>query len=209
MKIAIYSILDILIGIYLGRILSINFFADKKQIKNIDLNENSLIEVKENDYLDKVDSNYLVEIIYIFNPLSIISCVSMQLRIFYNFFFFFLISNFDIDFEVKKNTGFFRILLTSLLSVLTILICPAYFFIVTFYYLRNFYFGEKIQKIKMLIIWLLAILLSGLMIYILFGVNEFYGILNQYSNYFFIRDTLPNFGLMWILFAEVIFIIFV
>lgn len=150
------------------------------------------------------DNNYLVELIYLFNPLSIFSCVAMQLRIFYNFFFFYLIFNLDIDCEINKNTGFIKILFACLISLVNIIFCPGYLFIILFYYLRNFYLATFAQKIKILFICLLSISITCLLLYVIFEIKEFYGILAQYSNYFFLRDTLPNFGLMWNLFPEVI-----
>jgi len=190
-----------LVGIYIGKIFSINYL-DIKKINNNYYNSNDY-EKKERKKDQKKD-NYLIELIYIFNPISIFSSVAMQLRIFYNFFFFYLILNFDIDCENDKNTGFFKIMFTSLISITNIIFCPAYAFLILFYYLRNFYIATIKQKIKIIFIFIISLIICGLLLHTFFEIKEFNGILAQYSNYFFVSDTLPNFGLMWNLFPEVI-----
>ena len=200
-KIIIYSLVDILVGIYIGQILSINSPSQNNRTSS-DKEENKQSESK-NKAKDFISDNYLIEIIYLFNPLSIISCVGMQLRIIYNFLFFGLINYFDIDNETGKNTKFLKNLLTSVFAIINLLCNPASAFIIMFYYFRNFYLATFTQKLKLFITWLLSLGLVAGFLYVAFDVNEFYGVISQYNNYFFLKDSLPNIGLMWGLFPEV------
>lgn len=202
-KIIIYSFLDILVGIFIRKILSINLDAEKTQII-LDTNEKEG-SVKKNRQTKYIFNDDLIEIIYLFNPLSIISCIGLQLRLVYNFLLFSLIVNFDIDSETGKNTKFHMILLISLFSLLNILSNPASLFIIVFYFLRNFYLSSLPQKFKILIAVLVSICLICCFMYVVFDVKEFYGVLTQNTNYFFVKDSLPNIGLMWSLFPEVSF----
>jgi len=194
--------LDTIVAIYIAKILSINFDSKENELNS----ENKSKESKTENKKPKgfiIDNFYLIEMIYLFNPLSIISCVGMQLKIVYNFLFFSLISYLDIDHEIRKNTSFPKITLASLFIVINLLCNPATAFIIIFFYFRNFYLATFLQKLKLFFAFLLSLSFVAGCLYVFFDVNEFYGVMTQYYNYFFVKDSLPNIGLMWGLFPEV------
>ena len=201
-KIIIYSLIDICVGIYIGKILSINFDSKNKESVN---SENKDKKKINKNFISKksIIDNYLIEVIYLFNPLSIISCLGMQLRVIYNFLFFSLIFNLNIEIETEKPTRFHRIMSNMIFAIINLLCNPANAFIVSFYYFRILYLAPFTMKINLFICWLLSISFMCGCLYYAFDVNEFYAVITQYRNYFFIKDSLPNIGLMWGLFPEV------
>lgn len=204
-KIIIYSLVDTLVAIYIGKILSINFNSKNNKVISENKDNKDSDTKKKRKYL--IFDNHLIEIIYLFNPLSIISCVGMQLRILYNFLLFSLFINFDIDNSIEKNTKFSKIILANFLAILNLLFNPASAFLIVFFYFRNFYLAAFTQKIKLFFACLFSLGFISGCLYAAFDVNEFYGVMTQYNNYFFVKDSLPNIGLMWGLFPEVFGII--
>lgn len=127
----------------------------------------------------------------------------MQLRIIYNFLLFTLIFYFDYEFSINKNTKFLNLLITNSFIILILIIHPGFIFLLCFYFLRNFIYTSFTQKIKILFTFIITVGLFSLILYLVFELNEFKGIYNHYYNYFYLRDTLPNIGVMWILFPSV------
>lgn len=173
----------------IGKIQTINF-----EDKNNNTNKKPQDDVSNDD---------LIETIYILNPLSIIACGFLQLRIIYNFLFFVTIINFDYEWSCNKNTGFLKTFLRIFFILINLLFCPANAFTIIFYFLRNFINSGFIYKLKTITTLIINLALLTASLYLLYDTNEFYGIMNHYSNYFFVKSKLPNLGLMWTLFPEV------
>lgn len=197
-----YSLLDILVAIYIGKIFGVN--SESNNIEKFESNQN--IEYKlNNQKRDIYMFSDWIELIYLFNPLTLISCVGLQLRIIYNFFLFSLIFNLDIYNEYDRVNSFIWSVATNFYLIINLISCPANAFILIFYYLRIFYLSSFTKKIGIFIYLLISLSLTIVFLYAAFDIREFNGILTQYRNYFFVKDSLPNIGLMWGLFPEVKF----
>jgi hypothetical protein len=146
-----WSIFDVVIAIILASFLK----ANNKEEKN----------------------NKYIEIIYLFNPISILACSKLSLSIFYNL----------INFLMFKNDS-------RILYIFSLLITPQYAITNTFYMI---YSSKKSNKFIGLIIVLSILAFS------LFYTDLFV----HYKNYFLVKDSLPNLSVLWSLIPEVLLII--
>ncbi len=186
-------------GIFISKIKLINY---KNKISEKDnFNDND----KENNTHNK--AFFYLEIIYLFNPLSIMCCVNLQLRTFYNFLLFFCLEKLT-NIEV---VNFLKLFFINIICIFTLLISPANFFILVFFYIKNLE-GVNIKR-KFYILSNVLISLLSFCVFI-FGFllsnktqKEPIGSFYLYYNYFFMKDTFPNYGILWNLIPEVNIII--
>lgn len=197
LKISFYSLMDIMVGIFLSKIKFINQ-KSKKNLKEIEL------------------SSWYLEMIYLYNPLAIMCCGNLQLRTIYNFLLIIcvrIISGFfnGVENEEKnlKNLilflfEFINLLFINLCFVITLIISPSNFMILGFFYFKNFENLETKQKLKALFNLMISLIFIFFSLGFLFGkekepIATFY----FYYNYFFMKDTLPNYGILWNLIPEI------
>lgn len=144
--------------------------------------------------------NY-IEIIYLFNPISVLNCLSFKLDIFYTFV--------NIMFVLNGNN-----FIGCLFFIIGIFSSPGYIFInislaVYFIAENNFEFFKKFA-----INSIIATLLIFFGIYVkdfLDLTRAFFNLLTDiktiYFNYYIINDSLPNIGYLWNTIPEVIIIL--
>lgn len=120
-----------------------------------------------------------------YNPVSIVNCVTFRLDILYTLF--------QLMFFVNSS----NYIISPLFLVLSLILSPGYFFInltyIIFISLTNF------QKIKITLIISSLILVCFINFSKLLGFNPIDNLLSIYYNYYFIQDTLPNFSDLWAL----------
>ena len=153
-NIIIFSIYDIAIGIILANILKTN---DNDQ--------------KYNKY---------VEIIYLFNPITILNCSRLNLGIFMNIL--------NLLFFKSSNNYIFY-----LLYILSSCCTPQYFIMNTIYLIIR-----SIRKNN----YMMIIISITIVIVIIFKTD----LLSLYMNYVYVKDTLPNMNMIWALLPEVIYV---
>lgn len=147
-------------------------------------------------------NSHWIEILYLFNPLSIINCISLNFDQVYTLFLFLCITHFDnlmlgpflFAFSLVVNSsGFFTCLST---------------FIYLFFYtnlLKNRFKFLQNFIISLIFLVVLSIYLTGFqsVTYALSSKNCF----NHHLNYYYhIKDTLPNLMMIWYLVSEVFII---
>lgn len=179
------------------------------------LNKKKKSEIKNTNDKDNKEFFYL-EMIYLFNPLSIMCCVNLQLRTIYNFLLFICLEKlsnfFNLQEKEKKEIflnlnlfNFLKLLLINLTCILTLLISPANFFILLFFYVKNFEVFDNKRKFYFFVNFVLAAFATCFIFAVFFtNKKEPIGSLYLYYNYFFMKDTFPNFGILWNLIPEVI-----
>lgn len=215
MKIGLYSLLDILVGIFISKIKLINNKKYSKENKNKTkekLNSEKNDKSYNNNYYYDYDRSgfFYLEIIYLFNPLSIMCCVSLQLRTIYNFLLFFSIEKLTkINFNENENdydgftVNFLKLFFINVICIFCLLITPGNFFILMFFYIKNFE-GLKNKKIFFVVF---TALISLLIFWVVFFTNNFskepIESFYLYQNYFLMKDTFPNYGILWNLIPEV------
>ncbi len=114
-----------------------------------------------------------MEIIYLFNPISILSCSKFTLSVFFNL----------INFIMVRNDS-------SLFYMISLLLTPQYVITNTFYMI---YKCKKSNKIINLIFVTISVIIA------IYYTDLFY----HYKNYFLIKDSLPNLNVLWSLIPEV------
>jgi hypothetical protein len=159
--------MDICNGIYLSKLPSIN---------------NCKAEDNSQDKKEKEKSKY-IELIYLFNPVSIVNCANIRLDVLYLFL--------NLSF-IHSN----KFVTSGLYFWLNIVINPGNIFLNIFYI--SFFYIEKIQRYPNFIFpETLPLILFKFVL-----PDFFHGIQLQYSNYYKIKDTLPNIGIFWSLMPE-------
>ena len=147
-------------------------------------------------YKKSQNSDYF-EIIYLFNPISIINCSKLRIDIFTTFINLIFVN-------------YYESFVGVLSLILGLLISPNFF-------MTNFFFLVFIFKKKLIHFnfnFLKNCFLSILILYVSLDENIFSFELNKlilfvketsliYLNYFTIKDTHPNLGLFWYLLPEV------
>ena len=123
---------------------------------------------------------------YLFNPISLTSCISFNLDVFYTL--------------LNLLLGYFssNLLLGSIFAFISLIISPGYIFITIIFY--AYLLIQDFKKYQKNII--LTLLLFFL--YIKYGQNlieimPFESLKNIYYNYFMFKDIRPNLGMLWVL----------
>lgn len=158
-----------------------------------------------NLFNEKKTKNILYfELIYFFNPISILNCISFRLDIFYIFVVLMFVKNYE------SFLGLFFL-------VLSIVISPSIFFLNIFFLIFMLKNNDKISITKTLIKVILSFYAIAISIYILnfkFKAHNLSSLLIEaptnllndtfmlYKNYFMIKDTHPNIGMLWSLKPE-------
>jgi hypothetical protein len=148
--ILIFSIFDLVIGILLAKMLK--------------------------TFNNKEKTNNYVEIIYLFNPISILNCSRLNLNIFYNM----------LNLIFFSSNNFFFYLLYFLTSCCT----PQYFIMNTIFMLIKSIRNKNYLPVVLTFTALVIITIKT-------------DLLILYKNYFYVKDTLPNLNMIWSLLPEV------
>lgn len=168
-------------------------------------------DTNKTSQLDNTDTtSFYIELIYLFNPISLLNCIQMKLDIFYTLVNFIFILN--------RNNFFGAFSL-----MLGILISPGFVFINFFILLYFLITGEIKQKVKFMIRFIASFYIIVILVYFSEIINTKQNLIqNQspiilmrnysqklitevkllYFNYYTLRDTLPNIGMLWSLLPE-------
>jgi hypothetical protein len=133
-----------------------------------------------NNFSGKSKNEYL-EIIYLFNPITALSCSKLNLSVFYNL----------VNFAFYTKEGH---ILFYPLYILSISLTPQYFFLNTFFLI--YHLLEKPRSRQRLITSILTI---GVSISVIFCTTLYYNYLNYYS----LKDNFPNLNIHWALITSV------
>jgi hypothetical protein len=168
-SVLIFALLDICIGISIHKLYS----------------ENNVDKEEKNNFC-------YMELIYLFNPISILNCIKLRLNIFYTFI------NFMIVLNINKS------LIAGFFFVLSILTSPGSFFINLSLLIYNYFSrGYDIKFIKKFLVNTIG---SIIFIFIGMYLNNPSMMIKEtkmiYYNYFFLSDSLPNIGHIWCLLPE-------
>ncbi len=142
-----------------------------------------LYRIKKNDKDNTSCTSHFILGLYMYNPVSIASCVSFRIDIVYTLF------------NLLFVYSAFNYLVAPIFLVISLVASPGYFFITIAYI--GYLIISNFKQIR------LTLLLSAMLIAIYFNVASLMGlspvenIKNIYYNYFFIKDTLPNFSDLW------------
>ncbi len=153
------------------------------------------IFISKLNYRNNQENEYF-ELIYLFNPISILNCSILRLDIFYSFINLLFLRYYD------KTLGILAFTFSMIIS-------PNYIFLnltFMFYLMRN-EIQSKAIYIKNFIISILIIffsLHSDLSRINWERISQFIEETKYlYANYFRIKDSLPNLGMFWYLLPEV------
>ena len=152
----------------------------KSQVVGIDLNlekNKNLI----NKGKDEIGLNIGIFCLYLYNPVSITTCISFNLDVIYTLI--------NLIFAYTAN----NIIISSLFAFISIIISPGYIFITVFYLL--FLCLHNIKKFIKNIFIVLVLVLT----YLNLCKDAKKSTKNLYNNYFWFKDIRPNFGLLWVL----------
>ena len=141
---------------------------------------------KDNDKLEEYENiNLGVYCFYLCNPVSITTCISFNLDVFFTLINL-LVAYFSDNF-----------ILCPLFSILSIILSPGYIFIILIYFifLLTCNFKKYLKNIFISICLLLLYFKIGKR----FDYLPFESIKNLYYNYYWFKDIRPNFGLLWVL----------
>jgi len=143
---------------------------------------NSLI----NDEKEKEEFNMRIFCFYLCNPISITSCISFNLDVFYTL--------------LNLLVGYFssNLLLGSILAFISLIVSPGYIIITIIFYAYLLIQDFKKYYKNVILIFILFYL------YINFGqifveCIPFESLKNLYYNYFMFKDIRPNLGMLWVL----------
>ena len=149
-------------------------------------NNNEIKKEEEEEEKEEEKFNMGVFCFYLCNPISITSCISFNLDVFYTL--------------INLLLGYFssNLLLGSIFAFISLIISPGYIFITVIFYayllIQDF---KKYHKNVALISLLFYI-------YIKFGqdlveCNPLESLKNLYYNYYMFKDVRPNLGMLWVL----------
>jgi hypothetical protein len=154
-----------------------------------------------NLFKGKNKNSLYLELIYFFNPISILNCISFRLDIFYLFVVLMFVTN------KESFVGIF-------FFILSLVISPSHFFLNIFFMIFTIK-NDALRIPKILINALLAFYGISISIYIInFKVQNLSNLLIEapinllkdsfilYANYFNLKDTHPNIGMLWSLKPE-------
>ena len=141
-------------------------------------------EIKKNEE-EENNINLGIFCFYLCNPVSITTCISFNLDVFFTLINLLLVYFID------------NILLSPIFTILSIIISPGYIFITIIFFI--FMLTQNFRKYyKNLFISIILLLL-----YFKFGQRlnylPFESLKNLYYNYYWFKDIRPNFGLLWVL----------
>lgn len=144
-----------------------------------------LLEEKKDENSNQGLSNNYILAIYAYNPVSIINCSLFRLDILYMFIHLMFVSNYS------------NCIIAPIFFALSIYISPGYFFInIVFMIYMSL---EHFQKVKKTLIISIILVLAYLYIPIQFEFDSWKNTKDMYYNYYFVKDTLPNFSFLWCL----------
>jgi hypothetical protein len=191
------------IGIFIAKI---NKFLNEKETYSAN-STSPPSEIRNQEKNKSNSGNYFYyELIYLFNPISLLNCINLRVDIYYTFLTFM--------FVIHKNN-----ILGSLFLVLSFLTAPGYIFLNLFMLIYFFYSNSIKNKLQ----FILRLLGCLFLITIIIGLSELNSkvdlntVLNYlkfssgkliqdsmqiYYNYYTIKDTLPNIGIVWALLPE-------
>ncbi len=132
-----------------------------------------------NDKNDKAKNTSTVKILYLFNPITILSCISFNLSSVYILLLLIYIT-------LKKNT----IILKYTSFILAFMICPQYSVLLISYLFYESIYEKNIKKLSICLT--LVISLCALLSFYL-NIN----LLGIHVKYFTLTDNNPNIGLLW------------
>jgi hypothetical protein len=149
---------------------------------NINNNNNN-----NNDKVENKVSNEYLEIIYLFNPFTISSCARLKLTHFYVL-------------VTLVYTCYNKTLFGTLFLAISIFTSPGFIFTNLTFFIYNL--NSKNYKNQ-----LINLVLSIGIIAFIINFN-LYNLRQNYFNYFTVRDSLPNIGVIWSLILNVKIIIY-
>jgi hypothetical protein len=129
---------------------------------------------------DKQTNNKYIEIIYLFNPITCLSCSKLNLSVFYNL----------INFAYYSSTIF----PSYILYIITALTTPQYFFLNTFFLIYNFIQSNGIRHKSVILASLISVVSN---------ILAFQSLWFNYINYYSVKDTQPNLNVHWAMLSSV------
>ena len=200
-RLLFFSLIDIIIASFLGRIITI-LNPNSNNTNNTGANnngnkDNGIKKTKENNTSttnttsssSTYSVNFLVQSFYLLNPVTIISCVAFKLS---NIMFF--IAILPVSSKLNKTPE-----LKYLFFCINIIVNPSHSVFLIFYYLYYFsYIKENSEEtyykeLKKFII--VSLITYSVFIYYSLKLN--FPLFGHYVTYYDMTDTIPNIGLIW------------